>query len=116
MCVVVVQVSNALWYNPALTLQVLDTKGLTGPVFQTWFAHSDNFTRIKDKKLAIVGLSCIFEVPFASLPASIQPAMGSVFMLLLKFIHLHEMQKNSTHRTRHDTTRHARRGTRTRLC
>jgi hypothetical protein len=87
-------VANALWYNPALALKVLDTKGITGPVFQTWFELSDKFTRLKDKKLAIVGLSCIFEVPVGSLPASIQPVLGSVFMLLLKFIHLHEMQKN----------------------
>jgi hypothetical protein len=89
-------VANALWYNPGLTLQVLDAKGFIGPVFQSWYELSDRFKRLKDKKIAIVGLSCIFQLPFAALPAAFQPALHSAFMLLLKFLHLHEMQKTST--------------------
>jgi len=88
-------VANALWYNSALTLQAMDAKGFMAQTFQSFYENSPHFKRLKDKKLAIVGLSCIFGVPFGSLPTTLQPALGSVFMLLLKFLHLHEMQKTN---------------------
>jgi hypothetical protein len=63
---------NAIYYNPALSLQVLEAKGWTNKFFSTWFSSIDQFRRVHDKKLSIVAISSLLTMKAADVPVSIQ--------------------------------------------
>eukprot|EP00026_Physarum_polycephalum_P001519 Phypoly_transcript_01521.p1 GENE.Phypoly_transcript_01521~~Phypoly_transcript_01521.p1 ORF type:complete len:1104 (+),score=247.66 Phypoly_transcript_01521:276-3314(+) len=72
-------VANALYYNPVLALQILESQGTTQAVFAKWLELIPLFKRPFDIKLVVLGLAAIFELPLASLPPIIQ--QGSKFIL-----------------------------------
>src|SRR6266480_7026006 len=49
-------VINCIYYNPATTLQILETHGWTNKFFSLWFSNIEHFNRVHDKKLSIVGI------------------------------------------------------------
>ncbi|KAJ5666989.1 importin [Penicillium macrosclerotiorum] len=63
---------NAIYYNPVLSLQVLETKGWTNKFFSTWFSSIDSFRRVHDKKLSIAAISSLLTLKAADVPASVQ--------------------------------------------
>ncbi|GLI82153.1 nonsense-mediated mRNA decay protein 5 [Penicillium ochrochloron] len=63
---------NAIYYNPALSLQVLEAKGWTNKFFSTWFSSIDQFRRVHDKKLSIAAISSLLTMKAADVPVSIQ--------------------------------------------
>ncbi|KAH8690809.1 armadillo-type protein [Talaromyces proteolyticus] len=65
-------VVNAIYYNPALSLQVLEAKGWTNKFFSAWFSNIDNFRRVHDKKLSIAAISSLLTLKAGDVPASIQ--------------------------------------------
>ncbi|KAL1967020.1 hypothetical protein VTN77DRAFT_3544 [Rasamsonia byssochlamydoides] len=65
-------VINAVYYNPLLTLQVLESKGWTNKFFSTWFSNIDNFRRVHDKKLSIAAISSLLTLKASDVPASVQ--------------------------------------------
>ncbi|KAI2741519.1 hypothetical protein DTO013E5_4433 [Penicillium roqueforti] len=65
-------VINAIYYNPALSLQVMEAKGWTNKFFSTWFANIDNFRRVHDKKLSIAAISSLLTLKAADVPVSVQ--------------------------------------------
>lgn len=65
-------VINAIYYNPALSLQVLESKDWTNKFFSTWFSNIDNFKRVHDKKLSIAAISSLLTLKAADVPASVQ--------------------------------------------
>ncbi|KAL1981861.1 hypothetical protein VTN96DRAFT_2048 [Rasamsonia emersonii] len=65
-------VINAVYYNPRLTLQVLESKGWTNKFFSTWFSNIDNFRRVHDKKLSIAAISSLLTLKADEVPASVQ--------------------------------------------
>lgn len=64
-------VINAIYYNPILTLQVLEQKGWTNKFFSLWFGSMDTFTRVHDKKLCIVAIVALLGLNPEHIPASI---------------------------------------------
>jgi len=66
-------VVNAIYYNPVLALHVLETKGWTNKFFSLWFSNIENFNRVHDKKLSIVAIVALIELPPDQVPPSIQP-------------------------------------------
>ncbi|KFA65662.1 hypothetical protein S40285_06016 [Stachybotrys chlorohalonatus IBT 40285] len=64
-------VINAIYYNPILTLRVLETKGWTNRFFSLWFSSMTAFTRVHDKKLCIVAISALLSVSPDQVPASV---------------------------------------------
>lgn len=66
-------VINAVYYNPAATLQVLEQHGWTNKFFTMWFSSIDMFSRVHDKKLSIVAISALLQLQPQQIPASIQP-------------------------------------------
>ncbi|KAI0012052.1 importin-beta domain-containing protein, partial [Xylariaceae sp. FL0662B] len=64
-------VINAIYYNPVLTLAVLETNGWTNKFFSLWFGSMDNFTRVHDKKLCIVAIISLLSLSVDQIPASI---------------------------------------------
>ncbi|POS84582.1 ARM repeat-containing protein, partial [Erysiphe pulchra] len=47
---------NAIYYNPALALHALESKGLASKFFGLWFSSIDSFPRVHDKKLSIAAI------------------------------------------------------------
>ncbi|KAL1955255.1 hypothetical protein VTO42DRAFT_8853 [Malbranchea cinnamomea] len=66
-------VINAIYYNPRLALQVLESNNWTNKFFSSWFSNIDAFTRVHDKKLSIVGITSLLTLRPEEVPASIQP-------------------------------------------
>ncbi|KAI9004065.1 putative nonsense-mediated mRNA decay protein [Gaertneriomyces semiglobifer] len=62
---------NALFYNPSGTLAVLEERGATTAVFELWFTSLDDFRRVHDKKLSILALLAILQLPVAQIPTSL---------------------------------------------
>lgn len=63
---------NAIYYNPVLSLQVLESKAWTNKFFSTWFSNIDNFRRVHDKKLSIAAISSLLTLTADNVPASVQ--------------------------------------------
>jgi hypothetical protein len=75
---------NALYYNPLIAFSVLEQHNATAAFFGLWFKNLDVFSRVHDKKLCIVSISNILEMPVDSLPPSLQPGWLQLFEGLLK--------------------------------
>ncbi|RUP50513.1 armadillo-type protein, partial [Jimgerdemannia flammicorona] len=71
-------VINALYYNPLLTLRILEENQWTQGFFTLWFQTLEKFSRVHDKKLVIVALCSLLELPAAQLPASLQAGWSEV--------------------------------------
>lgn len=65
-------VINAIYYNPLLTLSVLEMSGTTNKFFSFWFANIDGFSRVHDKKLSIAAITALLTVPPTNVPQSVQ--------------------------------------------
>ena len=64
-------VINAIYYNPVMTLQVLENKGWTNKFFSLWFGGMTSFSRVHDKKLCIVAISALLSLRADQIPASV---------------------------------------------
>ncbi|TGO07744.1 hypothetical protein BTUL_0249g00040 [Botrytis tulipae] len=65
-------VINAIYYNPALTLHILEQKQWTNKFFSLWFASIDSFTRVHDKKLSIAAIVSLLTLNADQVPVSVQ--------------------------------------------
>ncbi|RYP17478.1 hypothetical protein DL767_010017 [Monosporascus sp. MG133] len=80
-------VINAIYYNPLLTLAVLETKGWTNKFFSLWFSNMDHFSRVHDKKLCIVAIVSLLSINADQIPSSVSqgwPRLLSGITLLFK--------------------------------
>jgi len=64
-------VINAIYYNPILSLQVLETQGWTNKFFSLWFSSMDSFTRVHDKKLCMMGILSLLSIHPDQIPTSV---------------------------------------------
>ncbi|KAI9304897.1 armadillo-type protein [Cunninghamella echinulata] len=71
-------VINCLYYNPVLTLRLLEENQWTQGFFTLWFNTLDKFSRVHDKKLVIVALCALIELPTENVPASLQAGWSQV--------------------------------------
>lgn len=62
---------NAIYYNPELALQILESKGWTNKFFSLWFGSMESFTRVHDKKLCIVAIVKLLQLNASQVPASV---------------------------------------------
>ncbi|KAL3417133.1 importin [Phlyctema vagabunda] len=65
-------VINAIYYNPVLALQVLESNGWTNKFFSLWFSSIDNFSRVHDKKLSISAIVALLTLNPDQVPVSVQ--------------------------------------------
>ncbi|KAI8603528.1 armadillo-type protein [Dissophora ornata] len=77
-------VMNALYYNAAVTLRLLEENGWTQRFFDVWFSNLDKFSRVHDKKLSIFALCAILQVPVDQLPSTLQSGWPLVLNGLLR--------------------------------
>lgn len=71
-------VINCLYYNPGLTLRLLEENQWTQGFFTLWFNELEKFSRVHDKKLVIVALCALLELPADHIPASLQAGWSQV--------------------------------------
>jgi hypothetical protein len=74
---------NSLYYNPLLTLHIMEENNWTQGFFTSWFQNINKFTRVHDKKLAIVALCALLEVPAEQIPASLQAGWSQILTAIL---------------------------------
>ncbi|KAI8927955.1 armadillo-type protein [Entophlyctis helioformis] len=77
-------VVNALFYNPALALGVLEQAQYTTAFFETWFKQLDDFERVHDKRLSILTLAALLELPTEALPPALQSNWTYLFGGILR--------------------------------
>lgn len=63
---------NAIYYNPVLALQVLESNGWTNKFFSLWFSSIDSFSRVHDKKLCISAICSLLTINAQDVPVSVQ--------------------------------------------
>lgn len=64
-------VINAIYYDPILTLQILEAQGWTNKFFSLWFGSMANFTRVHDKQLCILAIIALINIKPDQVPASV---------------------------------------------
>ncbi|GAB2295813.1 secondary alcohol dehydrogenase (SADH2) [Dionaea muscipula] len=91
-CLLIQVVANALYYNPALALNILHGIGVTTEIFGLWFQLLQqvkksgvraNFRREHDKKVCCLGLTSLLSLPADQLPAE---ALGRIFRAGLELL------------------------------
>ncbi|KAL4871949.1 hypothetical protein BDV12DRAFT_183499 [Aspergillus spectabilis] len=80
-------VINAIYYNPVLSLQVLEAKGWTNKFFSTWFSNIDNFRRVHDKTLSIVAISSLLTLKPGDVPPTIQQGWPRLLQGVTRLFH-----------------------------
>lgn len=65
-------VINAIYYNPLLSLQTLESNAWTNKFFGMWFSSIDSFTRVHDKKLSISAIVALLTLNADQVPVSVQ--------------------------------------------
>ena len=65
-------VINAIYYDPILSLRVLEANGWTNKLFSSWFSNIESFSRVHDKKLSIVAINSLLTLRAEDVPSSVQ--------------------------------------------
>ncbi|MCO5557894.1 hypothetical protein L7F22_011466 [Adiantum nelumboides] len=95
-------VANALYYNAALTLNVLQKLGATAEIFQLWLqliyktkksGKALHFRREHDKKVCVLGLASLLLLPVEALPQELRLGFDQVFKVVLKLLVAYKEQK-----------------------
>lgn len=89
-------VASALFYNPSLTLQLLQKHDALHQFFDLWFhqifvsnkkgTSSRHFRREYDKHVCALGLASIYTLPHATLPAELQAGESKLMSGILKLL------------------------------
>jgi hypothetical protein len=66
---------SALYYHPQLELMELEKRGVTQQVFSKWMADAERMDKWLPRKLTVLGLASILQIPASQLPASIAGAV-----------------------------------------
>jgi hypothetical protein len=61
-----------IYYHSQLTMDYIETHGLTEALFEFWFSHLSYFKRVHDKKLCLLAIFTLFEHPVSQWPIPIQ--------------------------------------------
>ncbi|MCO5595130.1 hypothetical protein L7F22_049168 [Adiantum nelumboides] len=94
-------VANALYYNPGLSLSILQRMGVTAEVFQTWFnllqerkksGQPAHFRREHDKKVCILGLLSLLPLSTELMPQEVQAGIDQIFKAVLQLLMAYKQQ------------------------
>jgi hypothetical protein len=80
-------VINTIYYNPLLSLRVLEAKGWTNRFFSSWFSNIENFGRVHDKKLSILAISALLTLRADDVPSSVQQGWPRLLQGLVRLFH-----------------------------
>ena len=77
---------NCFYYNPVLTLQVMEAKDFTTVVLENWLKdlHEGKLIkRVYDQKQCVLGLTALLEIPASEMPESVQKLLKPIVELLV---------------------------------
>ncbi|TLD22047.1 hypothetical protein PspLS_08042 [Pyricularia sp. CBS 133598] len=98
-------VINAIYYNPLLTLQVLESNQWTNKFFSLWFSSMELFTRVHDKRLCIVAISALLSINPEQIPASVSTGWPRLLQgITVLFRTLPNAEKNRAEAMKDDFT------------
>ncbi|KAI8912786.1 armadillo-type protein [Gorgonomyces haynaldii] len=72
-------VINCIFYNPTLSLSILDSLQFTSAFFMLWFKDLDKMDRVFDKKLSLVSLVSLLNMQPEQLPLAIRDQWPLLF-------------------------------------
>ena len=78
---------NAIYYNPHISLHVLESNTWTNRFFSFWFSSIDSFTRVHDKKLSIVAISSLLSLDASQVPQSVQLGWPRLMQGVVRLFH-----------------------------
>ncbi len=76
----------AIWYNPALTVQWMETRQITSNFFQSLYENRSNLNRDYNKGRALYGMASLLTLA-ENIPPSIQPGLPSLIQWLAVITH-----------------------------
>ncbi|ODQ63530.1 ARM repeat-containing protein [Nadsonia fulvescens var. elongata DSM 6958] len=74
---------SSIYYNAHASLAFLQEKNYLEMFFTLWFSEMERFTRVTDKKLAILAIQSILILPIEQIPAAIQGNLSQLFSGML---------------------------------
>ena len=80
-CHVVRVIAAAIYYNPVLSLRVLDSLNATTGFFQLWIKLLQDekcFKTVIDKKICTIALTCILSIPAQGMSASVRGGYAQI--------------------------------------
>ena len=80
-------VINAIYYDPHITLQVLESREWTNKFFSSWFSNIENLTRVHDKKLSIVAITSLLTLDAGQVPSSVQIGWPRLMQGVVRLFH-----------------------------
>ena len=89
---------NAIYYNPRLTLHILEGNGWTNKFFSNWFSSIDMLSRVHDKKLSIVAISSLLTLQAEEVPVSVQQGWPRLLQGSVKLFQTLPIAMKSKHR------------------
>ena len=72
----------ALQYNPQLELMELEKRGVTQQVFTQWIKDADQMDRWLPRKITVVGLCSMLQLPSTSLPATVSSMIPQIISMI----------------------------------
>jgi len=84
---------SALYYNPQMELAELEKRGVTQQVFTQWIQDSEKMNRWMPRKMTVLGLTAILQLPAGSLPPTVA---SSIPQLLSSIVSLTEKMKEDS--------------------
>lgn len=77
-------VINAIYYNPVLTIQVLQANKCWNEFLTLWFSNFSLFKRVHDKKLAILAICSLLNIPASGITQPEFPSSLQEVAMLIK--------------------------------
>ncbi|EPX70956.1 karyopherin [Schizosaccharomyces octosporus yFS286] len=77
---------NALYYNPGMTLGVLQMHQWTAPFFALWFKDIASFTRVHDKKLCLVAILSMIPLSAEQVALALQDNWNHIMKILISLL------------------------------
>ncbi|CAH9136550.1 unnamed protein product [Cuscuta epithymum] len=91
-CLLIQVIADALYYNPLLTMNILQKLGVATDIFNLWFnllqetkksGIRTNFKRVHDKKVCCLGLTSLLTLPADQIPSA---ALERIFKAILDLL------------------------------
>jgi hypothetical protein len=77
-----VVLAAALYYNPELELAELEKRGITQQLLTQWIKDSEQMDRWLPRKISVIGLCSVLQMPTATLPQSVGNMIPQILALI----------------------------------
>jgi len=86
-CLLIGVVVNSMYYNPVLTLEILARNNWTEQFFSVWFQHVSKLPRTFDKKLTILTLLTLVNLPENVCPPLVRGGFSQIIETMITTCH-----------------------------